>query len=295
MQAGTGASVPGLSDTRPLAAPPARSGRWGDLGARVASAAVLLAFALGALWQGGWAWTALAVLAGAVLALEWAGLWLARAFAPSGLALAAGLASAPALLALDLALPAILVGLGLAALGGAIAGCARRGAALAAGALALGPGVLALLWLRADPAVGFVNLLFVLLVVWASDIGAYLAGRALGGPKLAPAISPGKTLSGALGGLAAAMAAGTALAAAAGTAPDASLWHAARLAVLLGMVAQAGDLAESWLKRRAGVKDSSRLIPGHGGLLDRLDALLVVAPVAAGLALTLGPGVVLWQ
>jgi len=149
----------------------------------------------------------------------------------------------------------------------------------------------ALFWLRADPAVGRANVLFLLVLVWASDIGAYAAGRAIGGPRLAPGISPGKTVSGAIGGLAAAMLVGTIAAAAAST----GIVIAAVLAAILGMVAQAGDLAESYAKRRFGVKDSGRLIPGHGGLLDRVDALLAVALAAAVLALIDGRGVVLWQ
>ncbi len=138
---------------------------------------------------------------------------------------------------------------------------------------------------------GRTNLLFLLLLVWASDIGAYASGRAIGGPRLAPRISPGKTASGALGGLAAAVLVGVAAA----TISSTAVIRAGALAGLLGMVAQAGDLAESYAKRRFGVKDSGRLIPGHGGLLDRVDALLAVALAAAILALIDGRGVVLWQ
>ena len=152
---------------------------------------------------------------------------------------------------------------------------------------------IALIWLRADPAAGRANLLFLLLLVWASDIGAYLAGRLLGGPRLAPSISPGKTWSGAAGGLVAAVAAG--LACAFVVQPPDSPLRVVCLAAGLGIIAQAGDLAESRIKRHFGVKDSGHLIPGHGGLLDRLDAVLAVAPVAAVLALFAGPGVALWQ
>jgi phosphatidate cytidylyltransferase len=131
-----------------------------------------------------------------------------------------------------------------------------------------------------------------LLLVWSSDIGAYLTGRAVGGPKLAPHISPGKTVAGAVGGLAAAIIAGIAVALA--VSRPTSLTHAAAAAAVLGVVAQAGDLLESHVKRRFGAKDSGWLIPGHGGLLDRLDALLAAALVAALLALAQGRGVVLW-
>jgi phosphatidate cytidylyltransferase len=188
-------------------------------------------------------------------------------------------------------------------LGGTVAGLVWRGGvgsasgrgrfAYAMGFPYLGLAALALPWLRADPAVGLANTLFVLCVVWASDIGAYVIGRLLGGPKLAPAISPGKTWSGAIGGLASAALAGVAVAA--GFSPEISVLHVVALGVGLGIISQAGDLLESALKRHFGVKDSGRIIPGHGGLLDRLDALLAVAPVAALLALTVGRGVVLWR
>lgn len=164
-------------------------------------------------------------------------------------------------------------------------------ASLLAGLLYVLLAAAALSWLRADPGVGRTNLLFLLLLVWASDIGAYASGRAIGGPRLAPRISPGKTASGALGGLAAAVLVGVAAA----TISSTAVIRAGALAGLLGMVAQAGDLAESYAKRRFGVKDSGRLIPGHGGLLDRVDALLAVALAAAILALIDGRGVVLWQ
>ena len=162
---------------------------------------------------------------------------------------------------------------------------------LVAGMLYILLSAAALGWLRADPLVGRVNLLFLLLLVWASDVGAYAAGRAIGGPRLAPRISPGKTISGAVGGLAAAMLAGVIAA----LASSPGVLRSAALAGLLGMVAQAGDLAESYAKRRFGVKDSGRLIPGHGGLLDRVDALLAVSLAAAILALISGRGEVLWQ
>jgi phosphatidate cytidylyltransferase len=174
-----------------------------------------------------------------------------------------------------------------------LAMCRRRPAPglVPAGLAYVAAGGAALLWLRADLAAGLSNVLFLLLLVWASDIGAYLAGRALGGPKLAPAISPGKTWSGAAGGLAAALAVAVAEALVAGTAPG---WHGLLVAALLGIAAQAGDLAESAAKRHFGVKDSGTSIPGHGGLFDRLDGVLAAAPVAALLALAIGPGGLLW-
>jgi phosphatidate cytidylyltransferase len=149
-----------------------------------------------------------------------------------------------------------------------------------------------LAWLRADPDAGRANLLLLVSIVWASDIGAYVTGRLAGGPRLAPAISPGKTWSGAIGGLLSAIAVGAVaslLLDQAGRLPVACL-----VAACLSIVGQCGDLLESWVKRRLGVKDSGRLIPGHGGLFDRLDALLAAAPAAALLALIAGRAVILW-
>ena len=142
---------------------------------------------------------------------------------------------------------------------------------------------ISLLWIRERAEYqgigsGFDLLIWVFLVVWSTDIGAYFAGRAIGGPKLAPAISPNKTIAGLIGGvLAAAVMAGLWVYAA--KLPAALLW----LAVPLAVTAQLGDLFESGLKRRAGVKDSGTWLPGHGGLLDRLDGLVPVAVLTAAL------------
>ena len=143
-----------------------------------------------------------------------------------------------------------------------------------------------LLWIRERAEFqaigsGFDLLIWVFLVVWSTDIGAYFAGRAIGGPKLAPSISPNKTIAGLIGGVVAAglVAGGWALAV---ELPGVLLWLAPPLAV----AAQAGDLFESGLKRRAGVKDSGTWLPGHGGLLDRLDGLVPVAILTALLMVT---------
>jgi phosphatidate cytidylyltransferase len=165
---------------------------------------------------------------------------------------------------------------------------------LAFGLLYIGLAGISLIHLRGDAAAGRVNVLFLFLVVCASDIGAYLAGRRLGGPKLAPAISPNKTWAGAAGGLASAMLVGWAAAAAMEPGRPAT-GRVLLVALLLGAISQAGDLFESWLKRRFRVKDSSALIPGHGGLLDRLDGVLSAAPAAALLGVWLGAGMPLWR
>lgn len=141
--------------------------------------------------------------------------------------------------------------------------------------------VIALANLRGDTQSGLMAILFLYAVVWATDIFAYFVGRSVGGPKLAPSISPGKTWSGAVGGTAFGVAAGAGIAAYGSERP---LLVMAALALALSVAGQLGDLYESALKRRYGVKDSSNLIPGHGGVLDRVDALVIAAIVLYALA-----------
>jgi len=262
--------------------------RWGDLRKRVLSAALLAPTALACIWLGADAWTVLMAVAAGGLAYEWVVLCDVRPLRLPGLAVIAAVLLAGLMAVLDRERWAIFV-LGLSAVL-IWQFSARR--ALGGGVLYIGLASVALIWLRGDGAAGRANVLFLVVVVWASDIGAYAAGRLFGGPKLAPAISPGKTWSGAVGGLLAAMLVGEAAGYALGAAAHG---RTALVAGLLGLAAQGGDLLESAIKRRFGVKDSGRLIPGHGGLLDRLDGLLTAAPAAAVLALALGRGVELWQ
>jgi phosphatidate cytidylyltransferase len=175
----------------------------------------------------------------------------------------------------------------------ALARLAGRAGTIAAGAPYLGLAGIALMWLRADPVAGRADIIFLAIAVWGSDIGAYAVGRLVGGPKLAPRISPGKTWSGAVGGLLGACVSCLVLVQL--FPGPADPLRVAAVAACLALVAQAGDLLESQMKRHFGVKDSGTTIPGHGGLLDRLDGLLTAAPAAALLALALGRGVVLWQ
>ena len=135
---------------------------------------------------------------------------------------------------------------------------------------------LALLWIRERDAQGLSLLIWVFLVTWSTDIGAYFFGRAFGRAKLAPSISPGKTVAGLYGGVAAATLVAGAWALAANLERALLI-----LAPLFALAAQGGDLFESWMKRRAGVKDSGTWLPGHGGILDRLDGLVPVAVLTA--------------
>jgi phosphatidate cytidylyltransferase len=263
------------------------SRRWGDLGRRTASGLVLAPLALWLLWIGPPAWTVLVTLAGMVLAHEWAVMCRVSPWRAPALSLMACVGGATLMSAGADAMAGLLV-----LLAGTGAMLARGGRGLAAGVPYLGVAAVALVWLRDDPVAGRWNVLFVTLVVWASDIGAYVVGRLVGGWRLAPVISPGKTWSGAVGGLLAAAAVGWV---AWLREPGTSAAHALAVACLLGLISQLGDLLESFIKRRFGVKNSGSLIPGHGGLLDRLDGMLAAGPAAALLASDAGRGTLLWQ
>ena len=242
---------------------------------RSVAALVLMPAAILAVWAGTPFWEAL-VLAGALVAgREWAAMAkpeAVRAFtAIPAAATASALFSAPAVVQ------------GATALGAALAaGLFLRRKALAVGVLYIALPVMSLLALRRPEFGGLELTVWLFAVIWAGDIAAWWTGRRFGGPKLAPVWSPAKTWSGFAGGLAAASLAGGAVSAAFVAPAGAVSGFAAGL--LVGAVGVAGDLFESACKRRFGVKDSGRLIPGHGGLLDRVDALL--AGAAAVMLLT---------
>jgi phosphatidate cytidylyltransferase len=274
--------------------------RWGDLSRRVKTAVVLLAVSLFCVFAGGTPFLLLVGAACIALSVEWTTLCRAGAHFHGVSAICMSVVIVTACVAAGNGGPGIgLLLLLCGTIGGVIwAGSdgresGRNRYTYAMGFPYLGFAAVALPWLRADPTVGLANTLFVLCIVWASDAGAYLVGRLVGGPKLAPGVSVGKTWSGAIGGLMSAAFAG--LSVAASVSQGFSAPHVIGLGIGLGMVSQLGDLLESALKRHFGVKDSGRIIPGHGGVLDRIDALLAVAPVAALLALTVGRGVVLWR
>ncbi len=285
--AGSGRALAEIPST--TSAPPALEA-WRDLRVRLISACVLAPLGLACLIHGGWVFVVLVLLVMAGLGAEWAGLVRVRRMSPAG----AMLLLWPGLSLICAVSVDWLAGVRLL-LGGFLLGAFRGG-----GVVLIGLAGLALVWLRVMTGAGIASLLFVVLVVWSSDSLAYLVGRALGGARLAPRISPGKTRAGALGGFAGAMLAGAVVAwFCPGTPPWGGLAErllpGALFGALLGVAAQSGDLAESALKRHVGVKDSGRLIPGHGGLLDRLDGLLAAAPLAALLSLGCGPGQPFWQ
>ncbi|MDJ1156773.1 phosphatidate cytidylyltransferase [Chelatococcus sp. SYSU_G07232] len=266
--------------------PPGTPGLAGsELGLRVASALVLGVVALATAYWGGLPFVFVWTGAAAAIALEW--LSLARvepetaekAVVGTGVGLtglAAGTTSDPRLAAV-----ALLLTLAAAVL----VGRSRRDRLWAAGG-ALYAAVIALvpILVRQAPGLGLAVLLWMFAVVWATDIVAYFTGRSLGGPKLWPRVSPKKTWSGFVGGTLAGTFAGAMVAAAAqgrGIAVPLGYGTVVALSAIASIAGQFGDLAESALKRRAGVKDSGHLIPGHGGVMDRLDAFWAVAAIVA--------------
>ena len=253
-----------------------------DIGLRAASALVLAPAALFAVWLGD-AWiVGVLVIACAVLSVEWARMsapkdWKAIAAAVA-LALVTTLLSNP-IEALSFSLVVLVFGAAAAGVFARLRG--QSGVDAAYGVLYLGWPALLLIWLRDEnTAVGFYWVTLAFVVAWASDIVAFLVGSAVGGPKLWPRFSPNKTWSGFIGGLAAGTAAGAAMAAL----PEAgirSLEWSALLGFAAALATMAGDLWESALKRRFGVKDAGNLIPGHGGLMDRVDGLMFAIVIVA--------------
>jgi phosphatidate cytidylyltransferase len=255
-----------------------------ELVLRVLSALVLAPLAVAIAYVGGWPFVVFWGLAAAVVLWEWTSLValadrrvvLMAGFAP--LALAGALAGADRLLA-----GAIVAVMGAMAAAALAPGARRLWVAAGlpyAAAIALAP-----VALRADTEFGFLAVIFLYAVVWSTDIAAYFVGRAVGGPMLMPTVSPKKTWSGAIGGLTAAIAVAVVTVQAAGL----TGWpYIVLVAVALSAVSQAGDLFESSLKRRFGAKDSSHLIPGHGGLMDRLDGFVAAAILAALIGLMRG-------
>lgn len=248
--------------------------RLSELGSRVVSGVVLIVFSIAATVAGGVAFVALCILAAGLILAEFTRIVRGRRLPRS---------SWPAYLALFAALAMLLwagPAYGLALLGGATLLLALSGLSAgreiweAAGLAYAALPAFALIVLRGDTAMGLHAILFLFACVWGADTFAYFAGRAIGGPKLAPTISPNKTWAGLLGGLAGGVAIASIVLLAAGYPVTPGL---AMLAFVLALVSAGGDLFESWLKRRFGVKDSGGLIPGHGGVMDRLDGLVFSA------------------
>jgi phosphatidate cytidylyltransferase len=261
---------------------------------RVVAALVLAPVAIAIAHAGGWPWTVLVMLAAIGLYVEWltiVGAASERRVIASGVA---GLAISGFCLGIgriDAALAASALGLAAVKLLSP-----QRQVWTASGFFYAAAAQLASVLVRLDQGHGFIALILILLVVWVTDIGGYFAGRGIGGPKLWPRVSPKKTWAGAIGGfaLSLAVAGGFAGLGLGKTGPM------LLLAAALSVVSQLGDLFESGVKRRFGVKDSSHIIPGHGGLLDRLDGFVAAVVMAAIFGLLrggvdgVGRGLMVW-
>lgn len=253
---------------------------FGPLGLRVATGLVLVAVALGSVWLGQSVFSALVAAGALVMFAEWAVMHrLGRGLRFAGLVLLASVIVLMSLVSIGEVVMVLGAGAGVLAVFGV-----GREARLwtAAGILYCGLPAVALIWVR-GLSLGLEAVVFLLLCVWTTDVFAFFAGRAIGGPRLAPRISPAKTWAGAFGGIVGAMlVAGGAAAVWLATVGGQRAGVFVALAGSFAVLAIMGDLAESAMKRRARVKDSGSLLPGHGGVLDRLDGLVPVAIAGAG-------------
>ncbi len=270
----------------------------GSLQTRVLSALVLVPVAVAAAWLGGLAFAALCVLAGVLIGWEWAPLFYRdnekkrqylTLWIGSGVIAAGGAALAAPVFLLPV--------LGTCYFAALIMIYVKEARTLPAlGVVYAAFPVAALIIFRNDADLGLWGVIWLFAVVWSTDIAAYFTGKTLGGPRLSPRWSPNKTWSGLMGGVAAAALAGGIIAFAIG---NTSVVRLAALSGVMAIIAQMGDIFESSLKRRAGVKDSSSIIPGHGGVMDRLDGLITVSTLALLIGLARGgenaaKGILIW-
>lgn len=269
-----------------LAPAPTKTGlrAYDELTLRIVSSAILAPLAIGVAYLGGWPFVVFWTIAACGIQWEWRKIIADRAARLGGIGECA-LALAGANLLFGRPATAVLVivmGLGFEAV---LASTDHHRVWAMAGVLYAGTLLMSCVLLRADAGHGFAALIFLFAIAWSTDIIAYFVGRFVGGPKLWARVSPNKTWSGALGGAGAAIVAGLAVAHYAHLANSLAV---AGLALLLSVASQAGDLFESAFKRRFGVKDASHVIPGHGGIMDRLDGFLAAAAVAVMIGIARG-------
>ncbi len=255
-------------------------GSFHDLGLRLVSGIVLAVIAFGLIWLGGWGFTMLVGVGGVLMSWEWSRIVRGTGRDTACVVHALAVAIAVGLAAFGQPLLAVIV----VAMGSVIVMALTFGTQTVLSSLGVfyvGIPAVALIVLRLAPSHGLAAVLLVMLVVWTVDTAAFMGGRSIGGPKLWPAVSPNKTWAGFLSGVGA----GTVMGAGIGWWLGAPRLNLALVALALGIASQGGDLAESALKRAFGVKDSSGLIPGHGGILDRVDGVVAAATLAGMIAM----------
>ena len=263
---------------QPISEHAATAGR--ELGLRVASAVAMAAVTLSATWLGAWVFAGLAGVVAVLVAWEWGRLVRGAAIDLVLVSTSVAIVVAVALTQMGWPRPALLV-LAAGAIVAALLAWGDRPFWAAMGAVYAGAPAVALVWLRSGEPHGLAVILMVLVVVWTTDTGAFIAGRSIGGPKLWVAVSPNKTWSGLAGGV---LAAGVVAWTFAHVVGSAEPLRVGLVGMILAVISQAGDLFESAMKRNHGVKDTSGLIPGHGGVMDRVDGLVVAAVAAALMA-----------
>jgi phosphatidate cytidylyltransferase len=246
--------------------------KWSDLGIRTLSAVILVPIVLAIVWQGGFLFTGFVVALGILMAIE----WVKISFDGNKVQLLIHEVAAASVImgSIKLSLLALLM---LAAFSLFLQRKAGLSFWKSIGVFYIGLTVLALSLLRDDPEFGLKAVIWCMVIVWSADVMAYFFGRIIGGPKMAPRISPKKTWAGMLGAIVGALLASVVLS----QIFSLAFWSLAALAAVLAIVEQGGDIFESAFKRHYGVKDSGQLIPGHGGVLDRIDGLIAVVFVAA--------------
>ncbi len=271
-------TVAGSGDTGPRPAPRRRGLRVRVLTTLVLAPPALLAVHVGFPW-----FDLMVAVAACLMGREWAA--LTGAARRSVLSILIGGTCVAAIGGVATGGPGLAIAIIAAGVAAALiaAGAAwpGKGAWSAMGVLWIALPCVSIVWLRGDANAGREMVLWLVCAVWATDIGAYVAGRAIGGPRLAPTISPGKTWAGLAGGVLSSVVVGAAAAWLVAPGRWGFVVGLGLVSVALALVAQAGDLAESRLKRHFGFKDSGDIVPGHGGALDRLDGLLAVAPALA--------------
>ena len=288
-----------MSETHPASGPGNAGARGGasNLMLRIASGVVLAPVAVGAAYLNGWPFAVFWALAAMAVLWEWTALVAGPGHRLMFSACGSAIAAAALVAVLHRPISAILL-VTLGALAAAIFAAREHRLWITAGVAYAGVMLLAPMFLRADASYGFLAIVFLFAVVWATDICAYFAGRTFGGPKLWPAVSPKKTWSGAIAGTAAATIAGVAVARLSGAAVNEVAL--AFVALALSVISQIGDFLESFVKRRFGAKDASHLIPGHGGVMDRLDSFWAAALAGCLIGLVRGGfdapahGLLLW-